>query len=249
VPTPLVAVVGRRYAAGRAGRNPSVSLGRTYLDALARAGARAVVVPPQLRPGPDALDGFAGLVLPGGGDVEPARYGAEPDPRTGGVDPDLDAAELALLDVALARGLPVLAICRGHQLLNVAFGGTLRQHISDDPALVPHGVIPSPGEVLPQGPLHPVDVEPGSRLAEALGGELRPWCASTHHQAVDVVGTGLRVVGRSPDGLVEAIEPAPDVCGSWVLGVQWHPEDTAGSDPVQQRLFDAFVAAARRSGG
>ncbi len=167
---------------------------------------------------------FDGLLMLGGGDVAPARYGAtEVHPDVRGVDARQDAFELAALRAALELDLPVLAICRGLQLLNVAFGGSLHQHIEG------HKLI-----------LHDVTVEPGSRLA-ALG-TMRPAGHSVHHQSIDRVGAGLVVTARADDGTVEGIE-LPE---HWVVGVQWHPEDTAADDPAQQALLDAFVGECAR---
>ena len=179
---------------------------------------------------------FDGLMLPGGGDVNPSRYGQSTAPETYGVIALRDEFEFALCLAALELAMPLLAICRGTQVLNVALGGSLHQHISDD--LPGHG---KPGVEGGQN-AHAVSVEPDSRLAQALG-VTSATCSCHHHQSVDVLGNGLRVSARDGDGTVEAIEldgPA------WVTGVQWHPEDTAATDPVQQSLFDEFVAIARR---
>lgn len=238
---PLVAVTGRRLAQGRIERwlEPAFASPAPYVEAVARAGGRGVVVAPETLDEVEAaqlLRRFDGLVLTGGIDVDPALYGQEPAPETYGCDPVTDAFELALLDAALAGAVPTLAICRGLQLLNVARRGTLYQHITGQTGLVSHGV-PNGGG----GSLVEVSIEPGSRLATTLNAVS---CTGSchHHQAIDVLGHGLRVVGRAPDGVVEAVEPI-DVEG-WVIAVQWHPEDTATSDPVQQHLFDALVVQA-----
>jgi putative glutamine amidotransferase len=224
--TALVAVPGRLVAQAQGVRTPPVAAGRTYLQALRRAGAEgAVLLTADDVDWHSLLGRFDGLLLLGGGDVEPARYGArEVHPTVGGVVPEQDAGELAALRAALDLGMPVLAVCRGLQLLNVALGGTLHQHL-DGHRLVEH----------------PVEVEGGSRLAEAMG-TLRPTVHSVHHQAVDRVGDGLRVTARH-DGTVEACELDT---AAWVVGVQWHPEDTAHADPSNQGLFDAFARACRR---
>src|ERR687897_17487 len=134
---------------------------------------------------------------------------------------------------AIARAMPTLAICRGHQVLNVALGGTLEQNIV--PGDVPHG---RPG-VAGGSMIHPVRVRDGSRLATMLGAT-RAEVSSQHHQAVDTLGDDLEAVAWADDGVIEGIELTNR--DHWAIGVQWHPEDTAGTDPVQQRLFDAFVA-------
>ena len=239
--TPLIAVTGRVVPAGKIERWTLAALAapRPYLDAIERAGGRAAVLarlPLSEGEGAGAgmLEGFGGLLLTGGGDIDPARYGAAPVPEIYGVDSEADAFELALVHAAVSAGLPMLAICRGLQVLNVAFGGTLDQHISGRPDLEDHGR-PGGEEVV-----HAVSVEDDSRLAGAFG-ETKVMGSCHHHQAVDRVGRGLRVTARTPDGGVEGLELEGD---PWVAAVQWHPEDTAASDPTQQRLFSAFVARA-----
>jgi putative glutamine amidotransferase len=150
-----------------------------------------------------------------------------------GLEPQRDELEVALLREADRSGVPTLAICRGAQILNVAFGGTLIPHLPDAMSAGPHG-----------GPdrstSHEVKIEPSTRLAAACGVDVMS-CASYHHQAVDRLGEGLRAVGWSDDGLVEAIERD----SGWMIGVQWHPEETAERDPSQQAMFDALTERAR----
>ncbi len=219
-------------------RTEAVAIGRRYLDALRRSGAiGAVLAPDDLSTAlPQILGRLDGLVLAGGGDLDPDRYGDIAVEQVSGVDPVVDDAELAATAVALELGLPLLAICRGVQVLNVALGGTLHQHL------------PQPGDerwradsVAHGGQLHETAVAAGSLLAGALG-PTRPVCSSFHHQALAQLGAGLRVVARADDGVVEGVEL--EGSDSWVVGVQWHPEDTAASDAQQQGLFDAFVAEA-----
>jgi putative glutamine amidotransferase len=233
---PLVAVPGRLSDHAQGLRTEVVAAGRRYLEALGRAGADGAVLLPSGTGTADAstaLARFDGLLLLGGGDVDPLRYADERHETVRGVSSDHDEFELAMLRAALDLGLPVLAVCRGCQLLDVAFGGTLHQHLDDgDDAVVQH-----------RGHLHPVALDRGSRVATAMG-TVRPEGWSMHHQAIDRVGNGLVVTGRADDGVVEAIE-RPD---GWVVGVQWHPEDTADVDADQQRLFDAFVAACASPG-
>jgi putative glutamine amidotransferase len=240
----FVAVPGYRLAAG--GVPPwaggGYGLPRPYIDALHRAGLQPVILPAVAAADVDGLLApFAGLVLAGGGDIGPAGYGAEPHPSVYGVDGDRDGLELDVARVAVAARLPVLAICRGLQVVNVACGGTLWQHLPDVEGVDVHG-----DPTAHRSTRHDVDVRPGSRLAVAVGADRVQGCVSHHHQGVAKVGAGLEPVAWSADGLVEALEPA-DGAG-WLVAVQWHPEVTAGDDPVQQRLFDAFAeqAGARR---
>jgi putative glutamine amidotransferase len=227
---PLIALPSRRTATAQSWRVPATALGRTYQDAIVRAGGQPVALPPlpeTLDDLPSTLGRFDGVCLPGGPDVDPAAYGAdEVHPAVTGVDADHDALDIALARVAVDLGLPVLAICRGHQVLNVALGGTLVQHLGDHAAGTHRFVH------------HEVRLEPGCRAAIAMRTE-RPIGHSVHHQAIERLGTGLLVTGLAEDGTIEAVE----LPGGWVVGVQWHPEDTAEHDGDQQRLFDAFVAA------
>jgi putative glutamine amidotransferase len=188
---------------------------RAYVSSVLRAGGLPVIVP-ILEPGhADAmLDGLDGLLLSGGGDIDPARYGGVAVPEVDGVDPARDAWELALVERALERGMPVLGVCRGAQVINVATGGTL---IVDLLAVTELG---HRQRALFDQDVHPVDILTGSRLAWAMGRE-RAGVNTLHHQAVERVGRGLRAVAWGPDGVVEAIESTTDVP---VLGVQWHPE-------------------------
>jgi len=216
-----------------------------YVDALHAAGAREAVFEPT--PLDDAaadelLGRFDGLLLLGGGDLDPATYGQAPAATVYGVDAARDAAETALARAARRRGLPCLAICRGHQVVNVAAGGTLHQHITAAPGLGDHGRPGTRGGAA----LQSVAVTPGTRLAAALG-TTSVVGSCHHHQAVDRVGDGLVVGARAADGVVEALEPA-DPAAPWLVSVQWHPEDTAADDDPAGRanaaLFSAFVAEA-----
>ena len=177
---------------------------------------------------PVVVDALDALVLVGGGDISPARYGQDSHPATAGVDAGRDRSELALLGAALDADLPVLAICRGMQLLDVHLGGTLHQHVPD---VVGHdGHQPATGCFSDTA----VSTEPGSLVAKVLGDATTVRCS--HHQAVDRLGEGLVVTARSGDGLAEALElPAR----RFVVGVQWHPEE---DDDL--RLFEALVGAA-----
>jgi len=197
----------------------------TYVELVAGSGAQPVLLPPC--GGVDVVGALDALVLVGGGDVDPAAYGRPAHPATTGVDPARDTAELALLAAALDADLPVLAVCRGHQLLNVALGGTLFQHL---PQVVgDEGHQPGPGRFAPME----VVTEPGSAIAAVLGERVAVACS--HHQAVDAVGEGLVVSARSADGVIEAVELPGR---RFTVGVQWHPEETG-----DRRLVDALLGA------
>jgi putative glutamine amidotransferase len=231
---PLVAITGRRLGA-KTTRWPyahAAALPRLYLDAVRRGGGEPVLLDPApIAPGEASalLGRFDALVLSGGPDLDPAGYGEDPHPETYGVDPVADQFETVLARAAIERASRTLAICRGIQVLNVALGGDLYQHIADEPGVAPHG---RPGEVDAHY-LHDVDIDAGSLLARVLGKD-EARCSCHHHQALAKLGDDLRVTARAADGIVEGVE----LDGAPLLAVQWHPEDTAGEDPVQQRLFD-----------
>ncbi|MDH4112951.1 MAG: gamma-glutamyl-gamma-aminobutyrate hydrolase family protein [Actinomycetota bacterium] len=248
---PLVAVVAYHLGNDRVSRWPDGGYGvpAPYIEALRRAGARTAIVSPGEPATPEeTLDAYDGLLLVGGGDVDPARYGAEADVEHNyGVESDRDEFEVALLRAAERSAVPTLCICRGMQVMNVAYGGTLHQHLPDLPTMLEHGV-----PLDDTTTLHLVSPVPDSYLAAMTkSGDLE--CSSHHHQGVDSIGERLRVSGHSPDGLVEAIEldiemTANPALQPWIVGVQWHPEETAERDPAQQSLFDALVLLARLRG-
>ncbi|MGH9138244.1 MAG: gamma-glutamyl-gamma-aminobutyrate hydrolase family protein [Acidimicrobiales bacterium] len=237
---PLIALPSRLTDTADTWRVPATALGQPYQQALIRAGGLPVAVPPLFAgddlddTADDVMSRVDALCLPGGPDVEPAQYGAtEPHPRLMMVRLEHDALDLALARAAIHQDKPVLAICRGHQVLNVALGGTLHQHLPDligkraaDDHFRHH---------------NDIDVVAGSKAAAAMG-TTRPRGHCVHHQAVDELGAGLVVTAWAGD-VIEGVE-LPD---RWVVGVQWHPEDTAATDPAQQALFDGFVAATRQS--
>jgi putative glutamine amidotransferase len=235
-----IAIAGRIAAAGRVSRSAISFAGRRYLDAVLRAGGEPITLAPREMRHDEAvalLERFDGLVLMGGSDVDPHLYGQHREAHVYGVVPEQDHFEMALVHAALELGQPVLAVCRGIQLVNVALGGTLIQHIGDLPDHIEH----APGR-FPAGQdhvLHEVTLEKDSLIADAIGA-IDIVGASFHHQGIDQVAPGLRVSGRSPDGLIEALEHE----SRWLLGVQWHPEDTASTDWHQQSLYDAFVQQA-----
>ncbi len=238
MPTPLIGITTRHADPAWVAKNT-----QRYLDAIRAAGGEPLVIAPETNT-PAVLDQLDGLLLSGGGDIDPKEYGAPPDGSVE-IDPARDALELALAKAALARDLPVLGICRGFQVLNVACGGALVQDL--------------PGH---QGPLigpdqhadmpHPVDIVPGSRVA-ALLGETRTIVNTWHHQAVTpaCLGAGLVISARhaGEDDVIEAFE-AP--AHRWVLGLQWHPEryalDGFSAPDTQRRVFEDFVRACQGSG-
>lgn len=208
---------------------PAALVPLDYVEAVQRAGGRALVVPPSEEAVDETLDALDGVVFSGGADLDPAHYGAEAHPQTDPPQAHRDGAELALLRAALERDLPVLAICRGFQLLNVVRGGNLIQHLPERVGSDDHKRVP--GEFSH----HPVEVEEGTRLGAILGA--RTTVASHHHQAVERLGAGLVETAWADDGTLEGLE---DPALRFAVGVQWHPE--AGED---QRLFDALVVEAR----
>ena len=219
------------YGRGRTPDEDRYSVPVEYVEAVHRAGAHAVLLPPG---DPSVLEGVDGLVLAGGGDIDPSRYGADlRHPTVYGLDAERDQFELGLAREALARKLPMIAICRGMQVVNVALGGDLHQHIGDLPEVGMHR-----GDGCPV--THVVRAEPESLLARVTGGRELHVC-SEHHQAVKRLGDGLKIVAHAEDGTVEALESAhhPDL-----IAVQWHPEDSAKDDPAQQRLFDWLATQA-----
>jgi putative glutamine amidotransferase len=212
-----------------------------YVEALRKAGAEVRTVDSSVT-AEAALAGVDGVLLTGGHDVDPALYGEDRHPAMQDAEPGRDALELSLAKQALATNVPLFAICRGIQVLNVAAGGSLVQDIPTEVGhLVPHDVRePRDHEA------HPVRVKPGTRLAEAIGSELsehgETLVNSRHHQAIAKVAPGLEVTAVAPDGLPEAIEKEDaDFC----VGVQWHPENFHASGRFRG-LFDAFVQAAQK---
>jgi putative glutamine amidotransferase len=225
-----------------------------YVDAVGRAGGEPYVVSTydicedERRPdGLEVIDGLevtetsdlegaSGLVLTGGGDVDPAFYGQQPHPRSYNISRRRDTFEFNLLEEALSRDMPVLAICRGMQVLNVHLGGTLEQHLLDTAGRLEHYRDRTRAE-----PAHEVHLRPGTWLADWLG-ERVP-VNSHHHQGLDVIAEGLQEAGRAEDGVLEAVVSHAH---SWVVGVQWHPEAMVPLDDTQLRIFRALVEASGR---
>lgn len=224
------------------GRNPEnrFTLPAEYVDGVRRAGGIPLLIPPGETQLEKLLPHLDGLILTGGGDLDPKLYGGQAHETIYSIDSERDSSELAITQRALESNLPTLGICRGLQVLNVALGGTLIEHLPDvvgDEVAhreLPHGPIP-----------HPIQIQPGSRLAEITQSQ-QIETASWHHQALKQVAPGLEVVALAPDGTIEAVELPSH---PWLIAVQWHPELTAATDAGQQRLFDALVEAASKNRG
>ena len=217
-------------AAYGAWKEESALVPSDYVRSVERAGGRPLLVPPSEEDVEETLDVLHAVIFSGGSDLDPAMYGQEPHPETNGVLEARDRAELALLEAALARDMPVLAVCRGSQILNVALGGDLVQHLPDVVGHDDHKH--TPGAYAD----HDVTLEAQTRIGRLLGG--RAPIKSHHHQGFGRLGAGLREAAFAEDGTVEAVE---DPSRRFALGVLWHPE--AGED---MRLFEALVEEARR---
>ena len=209
---------------------PAALIPLAYVEAVERAGGRALLVPPSLEGVEETLGALDGLLFSGGSDLDPDLYGADAHPETNGVRRERDRAELALLEAAFARDMPVLAVCRGSQVLNVARGGNLVQHLPEVVGDEKHKH--TPGEFAD----HDVDLKEGTRLQRLLGD--RAPVKSHHHQGYGAIGEGLVESAWAEDGTVEALE---DPSRRFALGVLWHPE--AGEDFA---LFEALVEEAAR---
>jgi gamma-glutamyl-gamma-aminobutyrate hydrolase PuuD len=209
---------------------PAAIIPWSYVAAVERAGGRALLVPPSHDGVDETLDALDGILFSGGSDLEPSTYGAEAHPETTGTRPERDRAELALMEAALARDLPMLAVCRGFEILNVARGGDLVQHlpdiVGDDKHKQTNGVFAD----------HDVRIDEDTRLGSLLG--KRAPVKSHHHQGVGRIGDGLVETAHAPDGTIEGLE---DPSQRFTLAVLWHPEE--GEDAA---LFEELVAEARR---
>jgi putative glutamine amidotransferase len=209
-----------------------------YVEAIRRAGGIPVLLPPGELYQDELLERLDGLIISGGGDVEPGHYQGANHAAIEYVDPERDASEIRLAQIVVEAGLPALNICRGAQVLNVALGGTLIEHLPDevgdemDHRATPEGFV-----------YHPVAIEPDSRLSEIMG-QTEVSSASWHHQAVRQLAPRLKAVAFAADGTIEALEMPEH---PWLIAVQWHPESIAANDPANQRLFDALVEAAGES--
>lgn len=221
----------------------AVQLMQAYVDAVAEAGGVPVIIPASLAKGGwEALYGrLDGVLFSGGGDIAIENFAGEPHPRVDDVEPDRDLVEISLLRAAVNDGKPFLGICRGCQLVNVGLGGTLYTHLPEQlPGCLDHAYPGNLRTVL----VHPVQIEEGTRLAAVLD-EPIVRVNSHHHQGLRAIAPSLRVAGRAPDGLVEAVELSDHPFG---LAVQWHPEWLTALAPTR-RLFREFVQAAERGDG
>lgn len=218
------------------------AIANTYTTAVERAGGVPLVIPPQDGNVGEIIAVLDGLLLSGGGDIRPARFGdAKLHPTTYGIHDGRDELEIALIQEAIRRDMPVLCICRGIQVLNVALGGTLVQDVADQfSATINHRQTEL--GIVREDPSHPVAVTSGSLLESTYGGAMVQ-VNSFHHQGLKEIAPDLRISGRSDDGLVEAVEHPG--C-SWVLGVQWHPEMMYAAHDEHLKPFTALVEAARR---
>jgi putative glutamine amidotransferase len=227
---PLVVIVGRQSSEAPGVRGAPFAAAQTYFRAVERAGGVPLMLPPILGlidDIPALLRRCDAVVFHGGGDIDPRRYGQQATEESlYGIVPEHDAMELAMVTAAIESDKPVLAICRGLQVLNVALGGTLVQDIGSEDHWLRFTAN---------------DLDAGSRIAKAMGTEAPERCHCVHHQALDRLGDGLRVVSRHADGLIHGVE----LDGArWIVGTQWHPEDSADTDPQQQGLFDELIRQA-----
>ncbi|RSM62192.1 gamma-glutamyl-gamma-aminobutyrate hydrolase family protein [Kibdelosporangium aridum] len=210
---------------------PSAVLMRSYLDSIVAAGGMPVMLPPVGRWLPEHMSHLDGLVLSGGADIDPSRYGQAPHAATGTLRLERDTSEFGLFHLALEADVPVLGVCRGLQLINIALGGTLHQHVPEVAGSDSHN--PSPGVF----GTNDIKLAPDSVVANLVGEQTIVHCH--HHQAIDQLGSGLTAVGWAQDGTIEAVELAE---AGFVIGVQWHPEE----NHTDVRLFQGLVQAAIR---
>jgi putative glutamine amidotransferase len=236
VATPLIGIT--TYGPDEELNLPSFTLPTVYCEAVEQAGGVPVLLPATSSVASEILGRLDGLILSGGGDIDPARHAGGSHPAVYMLTPQRDAYELELTRRALERPeLPVLGICRGMQIMNVARGGDLELHLPDARGeQVAHRLPPR------EPTHHPVELEPGSALDEIYG-QLSFSVCSWHHQEVRTLGSGLRPIARAPDGVIEGLvfDEHP-----FALGVQWHPEMQVAADPLQRRLFRALVERAQK---
>ena len=225
-------------------RQPCWLMGRSYVEELRKVGGVPWVIPLVPHDEDTLNEIFSrldGVFVTGGVDVDPTRYGEAKSPLCGTTDPDRDAVELLLLKYAMANELPVLAVCRGIQILNVLGGGTLYQDVSAMvPAALKHDYFPTPAQPSRKYLAHDITVKAGSKLGAILGDGVVP-VNSMHHQAIKDLAPGLAPTAFAPDGIIEGVEGTGD---QYVIAVQWHPEELTDTQPGMKRLFTTFIDAA-----
>lgn len=211
----------------------------SYIEAITAAGGLPIMIPLGLseRALEDIFHRLDGLLLPGGGDIDPQAYAGNGHETVADIDPDRDRVEFTMARLAVEHRKPVLAICRGHQVLNVALGGSLWEDVRSQ---MPGGIVHDHDHLRRQQRPHDVTIQPDSCLASYIGRTITP-VNSMHHQGVRTLAPRLRPVATAPDGLVEGVEVIDHPFG---IGVQWHPENLVGDDPAMAALFAAFIAAA-----
>jgi putative glutamine amidotransferase len=241
---PVIGIATQTLPAVPGERQACWMMGRSYIEELRKVGGVPWVIP-LIPHDPETLqeifDRLDGVFVTGGVDVDPSRYGEPRSPLCGVTDPDRDAVEIALLRHALARDLPVLAVCRGIQILNVACGGTLYQDVTAQvPAALKHDYFPTPEQPSRKFLAHDIAVKSGSRLGHILGDAVVP-VNSMHHQAIKDLAPNLAPTAHAPDGIIEGVEGTG---GGYLIGVQWHPEELTETQPGMARLFSTFTDAA-----
>lgn len=244
MPRPVIGIATQTLPAVMGERPACWVMGKSYIEELRKVGAIPWIIP--LIPHDDdtlqqIFERLDGVFITGGVDVDPSQYGESKSPLCGATDPDRDAVEIALLRHALARKLPVLAVCRGIQILNVACGGTLYQDVTAQvPAAMKHDYFPTPERPSRKYLAHEVAVTPRSRLSRILGDAVVP-VNSMHHQAIKDLAPNLAPTAHAPDGIIEGVEATDD---RYLVAVQWHPEELTETQPGMARLFTSFAEAA-----
>ncbi|MCE9560959.1 MAG: gamma-glutamyl-gamma-aminobutyrate hydrolase family protein [Planctomycetes bacterium] len=241
---PVIGIATQTLPAFTGERQTCWLMGRSYIEAMRAVGGVPWLIPliPHDRDTLNEIfDRLDGVFITGGVDVDPACYGEPKSPLCGTIDPDRDAVEIALLKHALDRKLPVLAVCRGLQILNVACGGTLYQDVAAQvPAALKHDHFPTPEQPSRKFLAHDITVKSGSRLGKILGDAVVP-VNSMHHQAIKDLAPSLAATAYAPDGIIEGVEGTGS---QFVIAVQWHPEELTDTQPGMARLFTEFAAAA-----
>ncbi|OWK40406.1 gamma-glutamyl-gamma-aminobutyrate hydrolase family protein [Fimbriiglobus ruber] len=241
---PVIGLITQTLAEVSGERSACWMMGYKYVEALRAVGAVPWIIPSLQDDSAGLEEIFArldGVFLVGGADIDPDRYGEPKSAACGPTDPARDDVEIAAIHHAAGRGLPVLAVCRGIQILNVALGGTLYQDIATEvPAALKHDYFTTPSHTDRTYLAHEAAISSGSRLADILGESVVP-VNSLHHQAIKHLADGLRATGFSPDGIIEGVEGTGD---QFLIGAQWHPEELIRTQPCMRRLFASFVSAA-----